>query len=232
MLVFQALTIISSQVIIFTAHYSSGDIAVIDFTVNNSYEKKETQNKLAITKWLKEQWKHCLAHLQSEGLTPTCTTYNDDGLGFYRYRVYRKLGFKPVYGLGLVWGDYNPEDIDLEDSPPLPFYLQDYYVEWEHYEEDAQYWSGTIYSDQREGTWEYSPEFEDDDNWRIKWKPTPIDWEYWQEIARGQGIPPCNLYSEDRSDLDIAFIMAEWWEQRGNFREERIVKRLGIHDYF
>jgi hypothetical protein len=90
--------------------------ALVSFQVDNSFDREEIKNKVAITKWLLKQWKYCLSHIEKEKLIPVCEVYTGDWNMMYRFKIFKKMGFKPVYGLGMVYGDNI-----IKETQELPF---------------------------------------------------------------------------------------------------------------
>ena len=176
-IIFHAYTVISSQVINLTAYHqvSDGEFAIIEFCIQNSCDYiSHRKDKIAITKWLQQEWACCAHHLKTQGLTPMCTLHQNDGKALYRYKAYRKMGFVPIYGVGLIWG-YLPRYFDLErfleekGYPPLPEEPIEgiEYVEWHTYYEPERYSSGSVFSMERHGSCHY---WHDTKELLIEWK--------------------------------------------------------------
>lgn len=64
----------------------------ISFKVNGSYDKKDNNQKVAITRWLLKTWKEI--KVKYAGKTLYCEPWGEDGMGEYRSKIYTKLGFE------------------------------------------------------------------------------------------------------------------------------------------
>lgn len=126
-LLFLAVSKIDNLQVSFEAYLMSNQYACVSFDVGNSYDRgDEVKNKVAITKWLLKQWKHCLYHIEKEELIPVCEVYTGDWNIRERFKIFKKMGFTPVYGVGMVYGNNNNR-IEGETLLPIPLSFCDEY---------------------------------------------------------------------------------------------------------